>query len=86
VKSSALTPLDQGESQADLDVTQKIRQAVVGNGSLSFNAKNVKIITRNGKVTLRGPVSSNEERNAVQAAAQKVAGAGNVDNQLEVKK
>jgi hyperosmotically inducible protein len=86
VKGSAPTPLDQGEGQADLDITQKIRKAVMGDGSLSFNAKNVKIITQNGKVTLRGPVSSNAERSSIQAAAQKVAGAGNVDNQIEVKK
>ncbi len=85
-KGTAPTPLDQGESQSDLAITQKIRQAVVGDHSLSFDAKNVKIITRNGKVTLRGPVSSNEERTAIQSAAQKVAGAGNVDNQLELKK
>jgi len=82
--SSALTPLDQGNGQSDLDITQKIRQAVVGDGSLSFTAKNVKIITRGGKVTLRGPVNTAGERTAILAAAQKVAGASNVDNQLEV--
>ena len=85
-KSSTVTPLDQGESQADLDITKKIRQAVVGDHSLSFTAKNVKIITRDGKVTLRGPVNTTEERNSIQAAAAKVAGSSNVDNQLEVKK
>jgi osmotically-inducible protein OsmY len=83
-KSSALTPLDQGEGQADLDITKRIRQAVVGDGSLSFTAKNVKIITRAGKVTLRGPVNTVGERTTILAAAQKVAGASNVDNQLEV--
>jgi len=83
-KSSALTPLDQGGGQSDLDITQKIRQAVVGDGSLSFTAKNVKIITRGGKVTLRGPVNTAGERTTILAAAQKVAGASNVDNQLEV--
>lgn len=85
-KGSPPTPLDQGEGQADLDITKKIRQAVVGDGSLSFTAKNVKIITRDGKVTLRGPVNTSEERSTIQAAAQKVAGPANVDNQLEVKK
>jgi hyperosmotically inducible periplasmic protein len=85
VNGSPPTPLDQGEGKTDLDITQKIRQAVVGDGSLSFTAKNVKIITREGKVTLRGPVNTSAERSTIQAAAQKVAGASNVDNQLEVK-
>jgi hyperosmotically inducible protein len=83
---SAPTALDQGEGQADLDITKKIRQAVISDHSLSFTAKNVKIITKDGKVTLRGPVDTSAERSAIQAAAQKVAGANNVDNQLEVKK
>ncbi len=82
---AALTPMDQSNNQADLDITQKIRKAVMADSSLSFTAKNVKIITQNGKVTLRGPVNNAEERNAIEAAARKVAGA-QVDNQLEVKK
>jgi osmotically-inducible protein OsmY len=83
---TALTPGDQGNNDRDLKITQQIRQAVVGDSALSFNAKNVKIITLNGKVTLRGPVASDQERASIEAAARKVAGAGNVDNQLEVKK
>ena len=55
-------------------------------GSLSFTAKNVKIITINGKVTLRGPVKTDQERAAIEAAAKQVAGATQVDNQIEVKK
>jgi len=78
--------MDQKENQTDLQITQRIRKAVVGDGSLSFTAKNVKIITANGKVTLRGPVKSDEERGAIEAAAVRVAGAGNVDDQIEVKK
>lgn len=84
--SAALTPMDQNNNQTDLKITQQIRQAVMGDGSLSFTAKNVKIITQNGKVTLRGPVNSAQERDAIDAAARKVAGASQVDNQLEVKK
>jgi hyperosmotically inducible protein len=84
--SAALTPMDQNNNQTDLQITQKIRQAVMANDSLSFTAKNVKIITQNGKVTLRGPVNSTDERSAIEAAARKVAGSGQVDNQLEVKK
>jgi len=81
----ALTPMDQGGSEADRKITQQIRQAVMKDGSLSFNAKNVKIITVNGKVTLRGPVKTAAERSAIDAAAKSAAGANQVDNQLEVK-
>ena len=84
--SAAPTPVDQGNNQTDLKITQQIRQAVMADGSLSFTAKNVKIITQNGKVTLRGPVKSEDERSRIEAAARKVAGAAQVDNQLEVKK
>jgi hyperosmotically inducible periplasmic protein len=85
-EGTAPTPIDQGNNSSDLKTTQEIRKAVVGDGSLSFTAKNVKIITTNGKVTLRGPVNSAEEREKIAAYARKVAGAANVDNQLEVAK
>lgn len=84
--SSALTPLDQKENETDLKITQRVRQAVMADGSLSFTAKNVKIITQDGKVTLRGPVKTTQERDAIAAAARNVAGVTQVDNQLEVKK
>jgi hyperosmotically inducible periplasmic protein len=79
-----LTPGDQSESKADLDLTQRIRQAVVADDSLSTNAHNVKIITVNGVVTLRGPVKSAKEKANIGAKAQHIAGAKNVDNQLEI--
>lgn len=79
-----LTPLDQSESEADRTLTQRIRQAVVADDTLSTNAKNVKIITTNGRVTLRGPVKSEQEKAAIAAKAQQIAGAGNVENQLEI--
>lgn len=84
--TSTPTAGDQKENQTDLTITQKIRQAVMADSSLSFTAKNVKIITQNGKVTLRGPVNTAQERTAIEAAARKVAGDTQVDNQLEVKK
>ncbi len=84
--TAAPTPGDQGNNATDLKITQKIRQAVMADGSLSFTAKNVKIITQSGKVTLRGPVNSEDERSRIEAAARKVAGVAQVDNQLEVKK
>lgn len=81
-----LTPMDQGESEADRKITQQVRQAVMKDGSLSFSAKNVKIITINGKVTLRGSVKNAEERAAIERAAAQVAGTGRVDSQLEIAK
>jgi hypothetical protein len=84
--SAALTPTDQRENETDLKITQHVRQAVMADGSLSFTAKNVKIITQGGKVTLRGPVKTVQERDAIDAAARKVAGVTQVDNQIEVKK
>lgn len=85
--SAALTPMDQGGSESDRKITQQIRQALMKNKSLSFTAKNVKIITINGKVTLRGPVISEAERSAVEADARRAAGSlAQVDSQLEISK
>jgi len=69
---------------ADRAITQKIRKAIHGDKSLSTYAHNIKVITQNGKVTLRGPVRSEEEKNNLQAKAVTVAGEENVTNQLEV--
>ena len=74
---------DQSESTADRDLTQKIRRAVVDDDSLSTSAHNIKIITVDGVVTLRGPVKSAQERNSIGEKAVKIAGAGKVKNQLE---
>lgn len=79
-----LTPMDQGESEADRTITQQIRQGVVGADEISAGAKNVKIITVDGVVTLRGPVESATEKANIAALATKVAGVKRVDNQLEV--
>ena len=79
-----LTPLDQGESEADRKITQEVRKAVVADDSLSMNAHNVKIITVDGAVTLRGPVKSNDEKAKIASIAKKVAGAKSVDDQLEI--
>lgn len=81
-----LTPVDQGGSEADRKLTQQVRQAVMQDSSLSFAAKNIKIITVNGKVTLRGPVKTEQERAAIDAAAKRIAGASQVENLLELKK
>ena len=75
---------DQSESEADRTISQNIRQAVTADDSLSTNAKNVKIITNDGTVTLRGPVKSEKEKAEIEAKAKQVAGVKRVDNQLEV--
>ena len=69
---------------ADREITQKIRKAIHEDKSLSTYAHNIKVITQDGKVTLRGPVRSEEEKNNLQAKAVTVAGEENVTNQLEV--
>ena len=76
---------DQSENEADRALTQKIRQAITSDDGLSTNGQNVKIITSGGKVTLRGPVASEDEKRTIEDISAKVAGAENVDNQLEVK-
>lgn len=81
---AAKTPGDQSENEADRAITQSVRQAIVADDSLSTNGKNVKIITQNGTVTLRGPVKSEQEKTTIVAKAQQVAGVKNVDNQLEI--
>ncbi len=79
------TPLDQSNRPEDIKITQDIRKAVMADDGLSMTAKNVKIITAEGKVTLRGPVNSEEEKTKIEAHAKKGAGEVPVVNQLEVK-
>jgi hyperosmotically inducible protein len=69
---------------SDRAITQKIRKAIHGDQSLSTYAHNIKIITQDGKVTLRGPVRSEDEKNNLEAKAVSVAGQDNVTDQLEV--
>lgn len=82
--AGGLTADDQGGSEADRQTTAKIRKAIVEDESLSVAAHNVKIITRDGKVTLRGEVRSSEEKAAVAAIAEGVLGDA-VDNQVTVR-
>lgn len=80
-----LTPLNQGNSQSDLDITARIRKEINAGKDMSVNAKNVKIITSQGQVTLRGPVNTAAEKRLIGEIAERVATAGKVDNQLELK-
>ena len=81
---AAVTPGDQSNAKGDIEITANIRKAVVGDDTLSTNAKNVKIITQGGIVTLRGPVKSESEKASVAAKAKNVAGVSRVNNQLEI--
>ncbi len=78
-----MTPLDQNENQNDIDITAKIRKQVVDT-KMSINAQNVKIMTQDGKVTLRGPVATAEEKTTIESIARKVAGESNINSQLDV--
>jgi hyperosmotically inducible periplasmic protein len=79
-----MTSTSQSESKSDIKMTADIRRAIVKDHRLSTNAKNIKIITDNGRVTLRGPVNTSEEKTMIAAKARAIAGAGNVDDQLDV--
>jgi len=80
----AQTPVDQAENEADLQISQNIRKAIVADDSLSVNAHNVKVITSGGIVTLRGPVKSQQEKAVIEAKAKEVAGVTKVNSFLEV--
>lgn len=79
------TPMDQSNSKSDIDITAAIRRAIMEDKSMSMNAQNCKIITESGVTTLRGPVASQAEKDAIGAKASAVSGVTRVDNQLEVK-
>jgi len=80
-----LTPGDQGNNSADIATTREIRKEITSTKDISVDARNVKIITANGQVTLRGPVKTENEKRLIGEIAAKVAQSTNVDNQLEVK-
>jgi hyperosmotically inducible periplasmic protein len=75
----------QKENQPDREIARKIRRSIMEDKTLSTYAHNVKIITQDGMVTLKGPVRSDEEKTAVEAKAVEIAGADKVTSQLEVK-
>lgn len=85
-RHGAPTPMDQGNSGAETDITASIRRGIMDDKSLSFTAKNVKVVTEGTKVTLRGPVNDGKERSTIESLATKTPGVTAVDNQLEVKK
>jgi hyperosmotically inducible periplasmic protein len=80
-----MTAGQQSNSKSDVELTRQIRHAVVKDSSLSTMAQNVKIISANGNVTLRGPVKTEAEKDSIASKAQAIAGADRVNNELEVK-
>jgi hyperosmotically inducible protein len=72
--------------KSDLELTKKIRRAVVADKDLSMAAHNVKIIVESGVVTLKGPVKTDAERTSIEKKASDFAGSENVRNELEVEK
>jgi hyperosmotically inducible protein len=86
-RNSAEPTADQGKNNlSDREVMRQIRREVVKDKSLSTYAHNVKIISQKGKVTLKGPVDSEDEKKTIEQYAQRVAGDENVTDQLTVKR
>lgn len=83
--ASERTADQQKENRSDRDITQQIRRSIVKDKSLSTYAHNIKIVTQNGQVTLKGPVRSEDEKRAIEAKAAGVAGQDKVSSELNVK-
>jgi hyperosmotically inducible periplasmic protein len=83
--SNEATADQQKSNRSDQDITQQVRKAIMDDKSLSTYAHNVKVITQNGIVTLKGPVRSEEEKRAIEAKAAEVAGSDNITNEMDVK-
>lgn len=80
----AITASQQGETAADREITKKIRRAIVNDKSLSTNAHNVKIITMEGMVILKGPVGSEREKLVIEEKAYQIAGSDKVTSEIEI--
>lgn len=74
----------QSTDPKDVEITREIRRAITNDSSMSTNARNVKIVTVDRQVTLRGPVNSAKEKEKIVKQAQKIAGANKVEDELEI--
>jgi hyperosmotically inducible protein len=83
--ASEPTAVQQKENRSDRDITQQIRQSIMKDKSLSTYAHNIKIVTQNGQVTLKGPVRSEDEKRAVESKAAEVAGQDKISSELDIK-
>lgn len=84
IQNNELTTRDQGRSKQDIEMTRVIRQKVVAESDFSTSAKNIKIITNAGGVTLKGPVKTQMEKVRIDEIAKSIAGKNRVNNELEV--
>ena len=84
-KKQPVTADQQQNGASDRETTAKIRRSIVADKSLSTYGHNVKIVTKNGAVTLTGPVHSDAEKQNIQSKAAAVAGQDKVTDQLTVK-
>jgi hyperosmotically inducible protein len=83
-KETETTADNAGQSNSDVDIMAKIRRSVVDDDSLSTDAHNVKIVAEHGIVTLKGPVATAAERDAIVAKASMVVDPKNIVNQIEI--
>jgi osmotically-inducible protein OsmY len=86
-RSSAEPTADQQKmNSSDQKLSASIRKSILDDKSLSTYAHNIKIISQDGTVTLKGPVRSEEERKSVISKATEVAGsAGKINDELSIK-
>jgi hyperosmotically inducible periplasmic protein len=82
---NAPTPMDQGNNQRDLEITREIRRQLIAQPNFSVNAQNVKIISQDGNLTLRGPVETAEEKATIERLARAQSGVSNLVSEIEVK-
>jgi osmotically-inducible protein OsmY len=75
---------DQQKGRSDDEITRQIRRSITKDKAMSTYAKNVKIITQNGHVTLRGPVRTDEEKRSVEEKANDVAGRDHVKSEIQI--
>jgi len=83
-QNSGQPTADKQKGRSDADITREIRRAITGDKAMSTYARNVKIVTQNGDVTLRGPVRSEEEKKNIEAKAAEVAGPTHVKNEIDI--
>jgi osmotically-inducible protein OsmY len=82
--SGTATADQQNGNRSDLEITREIRRSITEDKGLSTYARNVKVVTKDGNVTLRGPVRSEDEKKSIGSKAGSIAGPDHVKNELEV--
>ncbi len=83
-RQDAVTAEKQGNEKSDVEALAEIRKAIVGTDGLSMDAKNAKILYSKGRVTLKGPVTSEDEKSKLEELAKACAGVTSVKNMLTI--